>query len=1012
MRPLWLLLLSTAATLTAAAPVTVTFPSGEEFLPLDNQSPPGHEDPEDTESLAFERRHENARLAWGLTLNDWCGKKCQIFRAHPDLIGCLSDMNTELQHADGGRVRLVRGYLPLSEAGVAPAFPVNYHAAGSAAEISLRSAVTPADPGASSSAAAADSQRRLAAAFAHACATRLSAAGWDFGLVANVNQQSTLTLLLQSRRRPSKLLFQAAPGSDFADSAELEAWTRRHWELGFLASGFNASAELADCQLTNQQPWTSASKSAEEAVGPGDSLPVPPDSPDYSSLMQYPASSGDGPDRGALEFPGCPKLLSSWERHISCGQRLMAPRMFQSVRRLDAMMRLRWPDRHLKVAAGWESPTGDRPSLRSDGRQLELELLGPDGEAIGELDLLRQVASLARCSGFDFIDILDADADNSTDSTSTPRLQLAVLKQRQPAAMGSPLNPPRPVVFHQTVGAQLLPVEPPARLAHDYDVTGMEALALADRPLFDGSLDPATPLGSHARLGMFVSPSAEFRYFRLHPALAACFDALIESVSNKVRQSAAPVLVQRAYLTEFEERAMLEPASDARVGGHPDGVAMQVAFDSASPLYRADRHSVWRLAEAAATICAPRFHEHRSLFGVGVYNESVYIDMRPVAKVWLQCSPETSHFTVCPLKPPPSAVTVGASRSSGSASEDFKTYLLEKALQAIHGRVVEPLAGDENCDFDQPPQDQSPGFLYRPPPPRPQPEGDEAFAIPSATECHWGSSSEFCSKSHSTRAAQLAHLWSDISAKHLLAGSDRVRQAMEDCLLTCASAGCIDKADGPWSSKLAACENLAHWLPFQLENNLPGRLSNLYTPGDRELRQLACYSGEHCVDWSPLHSLLGPVLAGWFRPKPDGVAKELLFDAEGNPSPLPGIVRRLYAHYARGDVKVWLRDEADVKSMLAELKVLFLYNRRVTSVTIFVLDGRSVSQVASHLDTEFGDWLQLACPANSRSYLTIHRVLPVDQRAAVVSAALRASEDAEVELAMHPSLDGFDLNHL
>uniref|UniRef100_A0A1I8J987 PKS_KS domain-containing protein n=1 Tax=Macrostomum lignano TaxID=282301 RepID=A0A1I8J987_9PLAT len=674
-------------------------------------------------------------------------------------------------------------------------------------------------------------------------------------------------------------------------------------ELGFLASGFNASAELADCQLTNQQPWTSASKSAE----------------------------------------------------------------------------------------GWH-----RPSLRSDGRQLELELLGPDGEAIGELDLLRQVASLARCSGFDFIDILDADADNSTDSTSTPRLQLAVLKQRQPAAMGSPLNPPRPVVFHQTVGAQLLPVEPPARLAHDYDVTGMEALALADRPLFDGSLDPATPLGSHARLGMFVSPSAEFRYFRLHPALAACFDALIESVSNKVRQSAAPVLVQRAYLTEFEERAMLEPASDARVGGHPDGVAMQVAFDSASPLYRADRHSVWRLAEAAATICAPRFHEHRSLFGVGVYNESVYIDMRPVAKVWLQCSPETSHFTVCPLKPPPSAVTVGASRSSGSASEDFKTYLLEKALQAIHGRVVEPLAGDENCDFDQPPQDQSPGFLYRPPPPRPQPEGDEAFA----TECHWGSSSEFCSKSHSTRAAQLAHLWSDISAKHLLAGSDRVRQAMEDCLLTCASAGCIDKADGPWSSKLAACENLAHWLPFQLENNLPGRLSNLYTPGDRELRQLACYSGEHCVDWSPLHSLLGPVLAGWFRPKPDGVAKELLFDAEGNPSPLPGIV------------KVWLRDEADVKSMLAELKVLFLYNRRVTSVTIFVLDGRSVSQVASHLDTEFGDWLQLACPANSRSYLTIHRVLPVDQRAAVVSAALRASEDAEVELAMHPSLDGFDLNHL
>lgn len=59
----------------------------------------------------------------------------------------------------------------------------------------------------------------------------------------------------------------------------------------------------------------------------------------------------------------------------------------------------------------------------------------------------------------------------------------------------------------------------------------------------------------------------------------------------------------------------------------------------------------------------------------------------------------------------------------------------------------------------------------------------------------------------------------------------------------------------------------------------------------------------------------------------------------GNPSPLPVLIRKLYALSAQGEVKVFLRSEVDVISMDSSLKVLFLYNKAVTKVAAILFSA-------------------------------------------------------------------------
>lgn len=59
-----------------------------------------------------------------------------------------------------------------------------------------------------------------------------------------------------------------------------------------------------------------------------------------------------------------------------------------------------------------------------------------------------------------------------------------------------------------------------------------------------------------------------------------------------------------------------------------------------------------------------------------------------------------------------------------------------------------------------------------------------------------------------------------------------------------------------WLDKVEHCNNFVHWVPFELMNS-ESDVTNFYSKDNPEMKIHACESSRHCLDKSPLFSILG-----------------------------------------------------------------------------------------------------------------------------------------------------------
>ena len=66
-----------------------------------------------------------------------------------------------------------------------------------------------------------------------------------------------------------------------------------------------------------------------------------------------------------------------------------------------------------------------------------------------------------------------------------------------------------------------------------------------------------------------------------------------------------------------------------------------------------------------------------------------------------------------------------------------------------------------------------------------------------------------------------------------------------------------------WEEKVEHCNNLMHWMPFELMNEARDS-TNLYYRGNRNMKTYACHGDRHCVDKAPLFAILGKWLMCYY----------------------------------------------------------------------------------------------------------------------------------------------------
>jgi hypothetical protein len=90
----------------------------------------------------------------------------------------------------------------------------------------------------------------------------------------------------------------------------------------------------------------------------------------------------------------------------------------------------------------------------------------------------------------------------------------------------------------------------------------------------------------------------------------------------------------RGYITDKEQRVLFDPLFDQRYNTHILGQAMQIAYTNTS--VNDTTYTVHRLANSTVDNCAQSFYEAGQQMGIGIYEGSIYIDLRDEFEVWVE----------------------------------------------------------------------------------------------------------------------------------------------------------------------------------------------------------------------------------------------------------------------------------------------------------------------------------------------------------------------------------------
>lgn len=431
------------------------------------------------------------------------------------------------------------------------------------------------------------------------------------------------------------------------------------------------------------------------------------------------------------------------------------------------------------------------------------------------------------------------------------------------------------------------------------------------------------------------------RYFRADPTLVEALEKLLQLAAA----AGSPVVLERVYMTQSEAEALGEP-----IGLHQAGTAARVAYAEAGGAHRQlDLALLAIRAFRGAVTMAGRG------MGIGLYPNSLYLDVRPAG-----ASGEPLH---------------GWSYDSRVLSaEEFESWaqghyaLASGLIPSVDIRVQ--LGGVKGgCARASP----------LGPPTTPQ---SRYYSTAGGAGTVTVAATDFCRSSAAARTAHFDAAWAHVSKLYEYTDARRQRPraeieaALRGCLMSCDPGSLAAPMPGSGvASKIAACDNAMHWL---LAMNFGDTANNcgLSTAGSG-LKESACFWGK-CVEETAMHGLLNPGVT-FRRELVTATAKDPTCGAEEpvygtqNPSPIPDLIRRLFAAHCSGRVTVWVASVKELLAMERLLRVLMVFNDGVDLVDIRT---RSTARVAVTEATAgmVESWTPTLCRLQAREYIAPYTV--------------------------------------
>lgn len=832
-------------------------------------------DPKNCGSYLFKAKDasDTTALSLNVLVRDFKSPSSLYFRIHPTLMKCIQAAMTKLRN-DGTQVVVTKGFQTATDVGASPDEAALYHRSGCGIELAFKTGVT-------------GNVDDIVTAVLKTCPVPMMQMQRDIGIKVS---GSNVHIHMKGANHMTGPTFIGLSGGydQYAKIGEgLDPQMLPDCSsLSTVASGAYYPSGYSDPASVVGEPDVAIQKS----------MPV-----DFSRLVQYLGNN--------IDFGGTCTPYTGNSNDTRCSIRTMTTRMYNVMKYLQKMARDNISNNKLVIKEAFDDSGPSPATLRSEGRAVKVALLNSNTAAN-----LQTLSRYAICAGVDYV------AHQGT------TLLLAVKKMK-----GETAN------MIQFKSIQLMGVEPPSSKEYYYSLPGSFRQSEIDAKyaLFDSSRREDVVLNNNATVGMFMSRDPEYRYFRLDPRIVQCYSDIVYSTNKNMHYEGSDeveIEVIRGFISNPEQAALMD-ILDNRYDTHTLGVAMQIRYKNGTSA----KYTPQRLAQKAVEQCSPIFNKGGEAVGVGVYTDSVFIDIREYFELWVEKND---------LIP------------KGMTLIQYQDFMDERARLANAFRIVDPDDMSEACTLAHPPKKQSLTYDYEEPEiskrKRRRRRATADTCVPTYATPH-------CTLTAEHLRNEVTEIWTETKRKWIYRNETEVKYALDNCFGICGT--CLE--GDIYDLKLKHCNNLLHWLPFEMMNDEKD-VTNFYPRDNMAARGHACNGGGHCLEKAPLFSILMPSVKRIYRPDPSRSVEELIYAPEENPTPVLQILDEIYGINAKGIVHFWVQDETDMVSMKKALQTVMLYNKDVTQVHIYVMNPISKEPVGSLVEGYVKEFATTGCPKYTR----------------------------------------------
>ncbi|XP_061188851.1 uncharacterized protein LOC133197027 [Saccostrea echinata] len=468
--------------------------------------------------------------------------------------------------------------------------------------------------------------------------------------------------------------------------------------------------------------------------------------------------------------------------------------------------------------------------------------------------------------------------------------------------------------------------EPPAKDVIEYEIPADADYSLTYPILVDG-FNSSVNLSDCYRIADIKSD--DFRYFRFDEKLLECLEDASSHSDGCIK-----VIYGSGYRVRSENNRNIDSRHAEEKWRFSVGQAVEIGQGM-------NQNQLYNLGLTIMRSCVQNLIPKRLILGFGVHSDRLYVDIRE--------STPTEEFV----------------KIWDHGFEPLYNQLKDIETGFKHGGAfIQPTNRTRAC--------------------QPPPLGLKAYYIKYSKEGECGSDSgdsSECSKTSATRkkaASEFLERLIEVAGNGPL-DKATLRSKVNKCLVDLCG-GCIGKGK-VWKDKTIACFDLVTYFlngsssPFPDLRNTGAFYNTENTKS--EVHSLACHDGSACLENVQLHSFLQETLATKYKPDSSKTNEELLYDPVDNPSPLPDILEQEMAMRVSGNVSVYIESSGDISKLNHLLKILMIYNVKVTNVQFHLTKSVRENQVMGAIQRKLERWSYSVCPDRSRIVVapyTVHKI--------------------------------------